>query len=100
MTPAGIETETFRFVAQHLNHCATAHMVLKLGENLVKVPSGRISQYTSKTQKSSETRSEKRHVLIILIVTLEEKENLKELRHQLTSKFIKFEHEATAHVSP
>jgi hypothetical protein len=23
MTPAGIETATFRFVAQHLNHCAT-----------------------------------------------------------------------------
>ena len=24
MTPAGIETATFRFVAQHLNHCTTA----------------------------------------------------------------------------
>ena len=24
MTPAGIEAATFRFVAQHLNHCATA----------------------------------------------------------------------------
>jgi len=24
MTPTGIETATFRFVAQHLNHCATA----------------------------------------------------------------------------
>jgi len=24
MTPAGIEPPTFRFVAQHLNHCATA----------------------------------------------------------------------------
>jgi len=24
MTPAGIEPTTFRFVAQHLNHCATA----------------------------------------------------------------------------
>ena len=24
MTPAWIETATFRFVAQHLNHCATA----------------------------------------------------------------------------
>jgi len=23
MTPAGIETATFRFLAQHLNHCAT-----------------------------------------------------------------------------
>jgi len=24
LTPAGIELVTFRFVAQHLNHCATA----------------------------------------------------------------------------
>ena len=24
MTPAGIEPATFRFVAQHLHHCATA----------------------------------------------------------------------------
>ena len=24
MTPAGIEAATFRFVARHLNHCATA----------------------------------------------------------------------------
>ena len=23
MTPSGIEPATFRFVAQHLNHCAT-----------------------------------------------------------------------------
>jgi len=37
MTPSGIEPATFRFVAQHLNHCATAHyrdaicsLVLKL----------------------------------------------------------------------
>ena len=26
MTPAGIEPATFRFVAQHLNHCATANI--------------------------------------------------------------------------
>ena len=25
MTPSGIETVTFRFVAQHLNHCATCY---------------------------------------------------------------------------
>jgi len=25
MTPAGFEPATFRFVAQRLNHCATAH---------------------------------------------------------------------------
>ena len=29
MTPAGIEPATFRFVAQHLNHCATAVPELK-----------------------------------------------------------------------
>ena len=27
MTPAGIEPATFRFVARHLNHCATARLV-------------------------------------------------------------------------
>jgi len=31
MTPAGIEPATFRFVAQHLNHCATA---VKVGGSL------------------------------------------------------------------
>jgi len=31
LTPAGIEPATFRFVAQHLNHCATAvlHLCIK-----------------------------------------------------------------------
>ena len=28
MTPAGIEPATFRFVAQHLNHCATAVVII------------------------------------------------------------------------
>ena len=28
LTPAGIEPATFRFVAQHLNHCAAAVPVL------------------------------------------------------------------------
>ena len=28
LTPAGIEPATFRFVAQHINHCATAVSVL------------------------------------------------------------------------
>jgi len=28
LTPAGIEPATFRFIAQHFNHCATAVPVL------------------------------------------------------------------------
>ena len=42
MTPAGIEPATFRFVAQHLNHCATAvpHIAHKLrdfqGEKIIR----------------------------------------------------------------
>ena len=35
MTPAGIEPATFRFVAQHFNHCATA--VSTLGLILAKI---------------------------------------------------------------
>ena len=27
MTPPGIEPATFRFVAQHFKHCATAHLM-------------------------------------------------------------------------
>ena len=33
MTISGIEPATFRFVAQHLNHCATAEMSLR--ENII-----------------------------------------------------------------
>ena len=32
MTPSGIEPATFRFVAQHLNHCATAAPDHKLSQ--------------------------------------------------------------------
>jgi len=35
MAPAGIEPATFRFVAQHLNHCATAVPTLN-AQQLVK----------------------------------------------------------------
>jgi len=36
LTPAGIEPATFRFVAQHLDHCATAvpSVLLRMLENL------------------------------------------------------------------
>ena len=30
LTPAGIEPATYRFVAQHLNHCATPSYDLRL----------------------------------------------------------------------
>ena len=36
MTPSGIEPATFRFVAQHLNHCATAVPGLKSAMGNVK----------------------------------------------------------------
>jgi len=40
LTPAGIEPATFRFVAQHLNHCATASYVgvniNNIGEKILK----------------------------------------------------------------
>jgi len=32
LTPAGIEPATFRFVAQHLNHCATAVPQIRFGD--------------------------------------------------------------------
>ena len=37
MTPAGIEPGTFRFLAQQLNHCATAvpNRLLETGSNLM-----------------------------------------------------------------
>ena len=63
-------------------------MLPKLGENLLKVLSGRISQYTSKTHTSSETRADWRDEMIILIFTEKEEVGEKELQHQLTSKFI------------
>ena len=34
MTPAGIEPATFRFVAQHLNHCATAVILVSVHNHL------------------------------------------------------------------
>ena len=34
MTLSGIEPATFRFVAQHLNHCATANIINKHFESL------------------------------------------------------------------
>ena len=39
MTPVGIEPATFRFVAQHLNHCATAVPTHNLHKRQTSVPS-------------------------------------------------------------
>ena len=44
MTPAGIEPVPFRFVAQHLNHCATAVPSCTLSSNVnTPLPSNEIS---------------------------------------------------------
>jgi len=37
LTPAGIEPATFRFVAQHLNHCATLPRSLKLSGKAAEI---------------------------------------------------------------
>ena len=34
LTPSGIESATFRFVAQHLNHCATAFVAQRVGRSI------------------------------------------------------------------
>jgi len=53
MTPAGIELATFRFVAQHLNHCATAvpnrneYLEYFLGEGGGKTPDDRADNVTA-----------------------------------------------------
>ena len=43
LTPAGIEPATFRFVVQHLNHCATA--VPPLTHNLSNIEAEEIMKY-------------------------------------------------------
>jgi len=42
MTPGGIEPTTFRFVAQHLNHCATAVPVFYVIAHKHNINTGRI----------------------------------------------------------
>ena len=47
MRPSGIEPATFRFVAQHLNHCATAVPVVFVGTQLIfHVGTGYVPQDT------------------------------------------------------
>ena len=55
-------------------------MIPKFGDNPVKVLSRGISQYTSKTHTSSETRAHWRDVKVIFIFT-KGSNRVKELRH-------------------
>jgi hypothetical protein len=56
MTPAEIEPATFRFVAQRLNHCATAvpHVFLSIIESTTGMPQPKITfTFTFTTQATS-----------------------------------------------
>jgi len=59
MTPFGIEPATFRFVAQHLNHCATA-VPNETRSSYVKV-NGKKAKFTleqtTKAQRGSRGRA-------------------------------------------
>ena len=46
MTPAGIAPATFQFVAQNLNHCATAVRCLQLGHPNIPFPSVLLSEFS------------------------------------------------------
>jgi len=59
LTPAGIEPATFRFVAQHLNHCAIAVQIISIAEvkiniavNCVLIFKIKISKYFRMSQGS------------------------------------------------
>ena len=41
LTPAGIEPATYRFVAQHLNHCATAVPIVRICHFKISFGSGK-----------------------------------------------------------
>ena len=50
-TPAGIEPATFRFVAQHLNHCATAEKTVTYVFDITvwSIHNGTVTVYTHKS---------------------------------------------------
>ena len=63
LTPASIETATFRFVAQHLNHCATAvpsevlYSEFKArGQNSLELPTQNVVLKSSFTGRTKEIR--------------------------------------------
>ena len=43
MTPAGIEPVTFRFAAQHLNHCATVVLQVIIGILYIFIDGGEVT---------------------------------------------------------
>jgi hypothetical protein len=51
MTPAGIEPATFRFVAQHLKHCATAVPTVQGSETNPEAPNKKEKQEIHKRLK-------------------------------------------------
>ena len=55
MTPAGIEPATFLFVAQHLNHCATAD------PNMVQVELNNMYINTGANNGSEKLWTKKKH---------------------------------------
>ena len=54
LTPAGIEPATFRYVAQHLNHCATA-VTVKLSTKVknYKLKTGKLFLARNKVKRGS-----------------------------------------------
>jgi len=52
LTPAGIEPATFRFVAQHLNHCATAVPFMKNYDDGSQVEPKHVAVHTLMTRQA------------------------------------------------
>ena len=60
MTPAGIEPATFRFVAQHFNHCATAFPKSSFTAALFVQADGMIIRWLNANQRSSVSKTKTR----------------------------------------
>jgi len=64
MTPAGIEPATFRFVPQHLNHCATT-----VPPELSKNPKYKIPQKSIQQEPSYRRRTYMTNLTVTLFTT-------------------------------